>query len=272
VSIGLTHLTKVTSQTLYIEPQSGYKLSSTKVAAILLSLRQWANSIPSHLSRTTHVAPSHKRAVSLLHVRYWSVVILATRPFLLCSVLRRDQLQEGQKRKCYEELTNICIDAAQNSLSVLQTMGNQGLLSSLLPSEFNYILELVQIFLIAFARDQHEEHIFKVRTCLSILNSMNDIGWTQKARPEVVNQLRESGVLDDEVDYATSAQEFTNFLTEAENPVDAYSMIFAGQQPDGNRIGYQSQALAEMDFADTAASEELLQQISDLSRLPQFVT
>lgn len=48
--------------------------------------------------------------------------------------------------------------------------------------------------------------------------------------------------------------------------------IFAGQQPDGNGIGYQSQALAEMDFDDTAASEELLQQISDLSGMSQFVT
>lgn len=225
VSTRLTQLTKLTSQVLYVEPLSGgKKLLSSKVTEILSSLREWANNVPSHLSRTTHVAPSHRRSVALLQVRYWSVVILTTRPFLLCSVLRQDQLTNKQKKKCYDELSNTCIDAAQSSLSVLQMMGEEGLLSSLIPSEFNYILELVQIFLISFARDQSEQHIYKVRTCLIILKSMDDIGWTQKARPEVINQLRECGVLDEGSDYATSMQDFTNFLTGAENPLDAYDM------------------------------------------------
>ena len=272
-SASLTQLTKTTSQTLYVEPLSGAeKLLSPKVTAILSSLQAWQNSVPSHLSRTTHVAPSHKRSVALLQIRYWSVIILATRPFLLCSVLRRDQLRASQKKKCYDELSNICVNAAQNSLTVLQMMGDEGLLSSLIPTEFNYILELVQIFLTAFAKDHSEQHIHNVRTCLGILKSMDDIGWTQKARPEVINQLRESGVLDEGSDYATSMQDFTNFLTGAETSVDTYDMIFQGHQHEGTTLGYQSLALADMDFGDTAASEELLQQISNLTRMPQFVT
>ena len=273
VSASLTELTKTTSQILYVEPLSGAKkLLSPKVAAVLSSLQQWAKTVPSHLSRTSHVAPSHRRSVALLHVRYWSVIILATRPFLLCSVLRQELLRDTQKRKCYDELSNICIDAAQNSLTVLQMMGDEGLLSSLIPSEFNYILELVQIFLTAFGWEQREEHIFKVRTCLGILKSMDDLGWVKIARPEVINQLRESGVLDEGSDYTTSMQDFTNFLTGGETSVDAYDMIFTRPQPDGSDLGYQSLALAEMDFTDAAASEELLQQISSLSRMPQFVT
>jgi hypothetical protein len=50
-------------------------------------------------------------------------------------------------------------------------------------------------------------------------------------------------------------------------------MIFTGQQqPDGSTLGYQSLALAEMDFGDAAASQELLQQFSNLARMPQFMT
>ena len=86
-SASLTQLTKTTSQTLYIEPLSGAeKLLSPKVAAILSSLQAWQSTVPAHLNRTNHVAPAHRRSVALLHVRYWSVIILATRPFLLCSV------------------------------------------------------------------------------------------------------------------------------------------------------------------------------------------
>ena len=273
VSAGLTRLTKETSHTLYVEPMSGVeKLVFPRVMAILANLQEWANNVPSHLSRTTQVVLSHRRPVALLHARYWSVVILATRPFLLCSVLRHDRIQDTQKRRCYDELSNICIDAAQRSLRVLQMMADESLLTSLIPSEFNYVLQLIQIFLVAFARDQSDAHIAKVRTGLSILESMDDIGWTARARPEVINQLRECGVLDEGSDYANSIQDFTNFLIGANDTIDSYDMISAGYQSDAHTAGYQTLAMAEMDFGDTPASEALLQQVSNLSRMPPFST
>jgi aldehyde dehydrogenase (NAD+) len=186
-------------------------------------------------------------------------------------VLRRDKLQEAKKRKCYEELSNICVDAAEHSLRILQMLADESLLSSLNPSEFNYILELVQVFLTAFARDHSEQHITNVRACLAILKSMDDIGWTQRARPEVIHQLTESGVLDEGVDYAASMQDFANFLTGGGNSIENYDFIFGGSQNLDGGMGHQSLALAEVDFGDAAASEELLHQISSLSQLPGFV-
>jgi hypothetical protein len=145
------------------------------------------------------------------------------------------------------------------------------LISSLNPSEFNYILELVQVFLTTFARDHSEQQIINVRSCLSILKSMDDIGWTHIARPEVINQLTESGILDEGVDYAASMQDFANFLNGGGNSVENYDVIFGGAQNHDGGIGHQSLALAEVDFGDAAASEELLHQISSLSQLPRFV-
>ncbi|ETN46375.1 uncharacterized protein HMPREF1541_00559 [Cyphellophora europaea CBS 101466] len=226
VSKNLTQLTELTSQTLYLEPLSGArKLLSPRVTSILSSLQEWANKVPSHLSRTACVAPSHKRSIALLHVRYWSVVILATRPFLLCSVLRQADLDEADKKRCYDELAGICIDAAQNSLNVLKMMGDEGLISSLLQSEFLYILELVQCFLIAFTKTKEENHIRSVRACLTVLKSMDDIGLVQKARPETILQLKELGIVDgdDELGPADNLQDFSQFLM-GESGVDVYDM------------------------------------------------
>lgn len=275
VSKSLTQLTELTSQTLYLEPLSGArKLLSPRVTSILSSLQDWANNVPSHLSRTACVAPSHKRSVALLHVRYWSVVILATRPFLLCSVLRQADLDSPEKKRCYDELATICIDAAQNSLNVLKMMADEGLISSLLNSEFLYVLELVQCFLIAYTKTKREEHIRSVRACLTVLKSMDEIGWVQKARPETILQLKELGIVDNPEDESSlessavapdSMQDFSQFLM-GESGIDVYDMIFPGDQ-----AGTGNYHFADMELADTATADEMFAQISNIS-MPQFVT
>ncbi|KPI38713.1 uncharacterized protein AB675_5719 [Cyphellophora attinorum] len=266
VSKSLTEMTEVTTQTLYVEPLSpARRLLSPKVTSILSSLQTWANEVPAHLSRTALVAPSHKRSVALLHVRYWSVVILATRPFLLCSVLRAADLDSPEKRRCYDELSNICIDAAQNSLSVLKMMSDEHILSSLLFSEFVYVLELVQCFLIAYSKTKQDEHIRSVRTCMTILKAMEEVGWVQKARPEVMLQLQELGIGEEgsESHAAEHLQDFSNFLI-GEDSSDPYDMFFPNEQAG-------SYHFADMELPDHATADEMFAQISSLS-MPQFLT
>ena len=275
VSRRLTQLTKTTCQTLYIEPMSGQtKLLSPKVAAILSSLQQWANSVPPHLSRTTQVTASHKRAIALLHVRYLSVIILATRPFLLCNLVKRDFLRDPQKKKCYDELSNICLDAAAHSLDVLQMLARERLLSSLLPSIFNYVLELVQLFLVAFAREHSEQFIQNIRACVQVFESMDNVGWTARARPEVMSQLREYGILaiQGDTEPLPIAQNFSGFSDGPQNNIDMYDLVFGTDQGDASGLGYTSMAFNDLDFGDPAASEEIYQQIMDNGRMPHFVS
>ena len=225
VSKQLTDLLKTISQVLYIEPlSSSRRLLSPRVAAILSDLQQWANSLPSHLCGTAHVAPPHKRAIALLHIRYQHAIILTTRPFLLASVLCRDRLGSVQKQQCYERLSSICLEAAQSSLNVLQMMGNEQYLSSLLPTEFNYLLELVQVFLIGHSKNKAVHHyVDRVKTCSEILLTLPDYGWTAKARPEVMSQLQDFGMVQ---------QDGLNI-----EPVEEYSALF-GNEKSGHTDAY----------------------------------
>ena len=223
----LTGLLKTISQVLYIEPSSSSEqLLSPRVAAVLRDLQTWANNMPSHLCRPAHAAPLHRRAIALLHVRYQHAIILATRPFLLASVLCRERLRPQQKQQCYERLSSICLEAAQSSLDVLQMMGEEQLLSSLMPAEFNFLLELVQVFLIADSKDKAtHRYVDRVKACASILRALPDYGWTHKARPEVMSQLRDFGILQQDP-YETELQQGYNafFGNDLSGQADAYEL------------------------------------------------
>ena len=223
----LTGLLKTISQVLYIEPSSSAEhLLSPKVAAILSDLQTWAKNMPLHLRDTTKVAPSHKRAIALLHVRYQHAIILATRPFLLASVLCRERLRPLQKQQCYERLSSICLEAAQSSLDVLKMMGEEELLSSLMPGEFNFLLELVQVFLIADSKNRATHHyVVRVKACVAILRVLPNHGWTRKARPEVMSQLRDFGILQqDGFDTEPLQQYSALFGNDMSSHVDPYDM------------------------------------------------
>lgn len=222
-SSSLTSLTKRTTGILYPTSMSGSVILS-QVSDLIVSLEKWLAELPSHLLLTDHVATPYRRCISLLHVRYWSVVILATRSFLLCSVLRREELKDHDKMTKFHDLSHICIDAAEKSFRILQDMQRVGTISSRLPLDFNYMLELIQIFLTADAFSHLERHIDSVRDLLQILRSMDAIGWCEKALPEVEAQLHNNGVLEHSWDYNTNIQDFGFLIGQGEPSFENYEL------------------------------------------------
>lgn len=98
--------------------------------------------------------------------------------------------------KYFDELSNICINAAEQSLTSLQKMKEEGLLSTILVADFYYALDTFQIFLIAHALDKQEKHVENVRKSLEVLQSMGSSGYCQNMLPEVLNQVKSWGILD----------------------------------------------------------------------------
>lgn len=196
----------------------------SQVSELLASLKEWLDELPSHLLLTDHVAVPHRRCISLLHARYWSVVILATRSFLLCSVLRREELKSHEKMTKFHDLGHVCIEAAEKSFRILQDMQRDDTISSRLPLDFNYMLELVQIFLTADAFSHLEKHIDSVKDLVQILRSMDTVGWCEKARPEVEAQLQNNGVLENSWDYTTNIQDFGFLIGQGEPSFENYEL------------------------------------------------
>ncbi|CAK7200481.1 hypothetical protein SEUCBS139899_003177 [Sporothrix eucalyptigena] len=181
---------------------SSPKPSIAAVSDVLATLRAWYAAIPPHLRDVSRAASFHQRSVSVLHLRYWSATIFATRPFLLYSALHAEAFATlpAAKRASFEAFCTTCLDAAKQSLAVMGIMQDAGLLSSLITLDTGCILEILQVFLLALARCNSSSgsgfaDAENVRACLRTLQGMEQIFWTNHACLEVMAQLDENGLL-----------------------------------------------------------------------------
>lgn len=195
VCVTLIKLKKRISQTLYVMPaQSTGKVPFSAVTGCIGSLRDWLAEIPNHLRWSSSMAPSHRRAVSVLHLRYWTTLIHVQRPFLLYTVTRGTELQ-GDKRKWYEELSHSCLEAAENSVTILKRMHEHGVLSSLLLFDSQCIQELVQVFLLGkyYTGTGAMAESDGLEVCMKAIRSMDCIGWCEKILPELTALVASGG-------------------------------------------------------------------------------
>ncbi|KAK3380815.1 hypothetical protein B0H63DRAFT_396681 [Podospora didyma] len=198
VCVALVKLKKKVSHTLYVAPAL---LSARKVVPFsavtgcIGDLRDWLAKLPPHLCWSSGMAPSHGRAVAVLHLRYWLTLIHVQRPFLLYAVTRGEELS-GDKRRWYEELSGLCLDAAEKSVGIIKRMRDHGLLSSLVLFDSQCIHDLVHVFLLGRQHYKAQQRGAMasegLETCMAAMRGMEPIGWCDKILPELTAQVAAS--------------------------------------------------------------------------------
>lgn len=216
VSCKLGHIKRRIGRLLYNKTQPSDKApatasSTTSVNAIsdcLTSLQSWYDATPPHLRDAAQAASYHQRSVAVLHLRYWSATVFATRPFLLYSVIHATELADSPKRTYFEEFGARCIEAASSSLALLAFMREEDLLSSLVTFDTGCVLEDLQVFLLAVAKGR-TNCAEDVRTCLHILQSMEQCFWAKHVLAEVMAELEENGLLNQDNGFSPGAESIT---------------------------------------------------------------
>lgn len=247
-------------------------------------MRAWLASLPPHLSALAHTAPSHRRAVGVLHLNYWAHVVLVTRPFLLWSALRRWQEQQGaadttttttkpspEKQRHFVALSSACVAAAEQALALMRAMGAAGALSSVVNFDCSCLLEMVQIFRLALvmetptpADDQggggaggRKKVHAQIVESVEVLRGMENVGWTSQALPELEVQLRECAVFNREEDEALvlgagqQQQQQAEGSMEVEDTLGAFFGDVLGEGPAGGGAfgdSYNNLLFLEIDF------------------------
>ena len=143
-------------------------------------------------------------------------MMLATRPFLLYTVIRGARLTSPEKKQWFEDLSASCINASDNSLSILNMMGNNRTLSSLTTFDVNCILEVVMISLLALAKHNLPKYRANIKIAMDVLRSMEQIGWCKKATTELIRQVNVLGLYDVEQQEDIMRTEYDNVLTSTE--------------------------------------------------------
>jgi hypothetical protein len=137
--------------------------------------------------------------VSLLHLRFWNATIALTRPFLLFAVAKMDRQQTGiipVKRRIYEQMSKVCLEAAEQGAQIIRRMREEGTLSSLLLLDCHYISDTMWVLILSLLRHRGAERQEMLRFCLDTVKSMEQVGWTEKVTQELESRVNESGVLE----------------------------------------------------------------------------
>ncbi|KAH8904647.1 hypothetical protein BR93DRAFT_970584 [Coniochaeta sp. PMI_546] len=185
--VGLVRLKKRISHALYVAPAlSTRKVPFSAVTGCIGGLRDWLAGLPPHLCWSAGMAPGHRRAVAVLHLRYWTTLIHVQRPFLLYAVTRGGEL-EGNKKRWYEELSGLCLDAAEKGVVIIRRMREHGLLSSLVLFDSQCIQELVQVLLLGkeWTGPRAAVAAEGLETCMDAMKGMECVGWCEKILPEL---------------------------------------------------------------------------------------
>ncbi|KIW29139.1 uncharacterized protein PV07_04975 [Cladophialophora immunda] len=197
LSLSLVKLRKKISYDCFLEPaHSGGRLPISRVFNNLTRLCRWLESIPSYLHWKSFLPPQHRRAVAVLHLRYWISVIFITRPFLLVSIPKPSRITVPAKQQCYEQLSARCIQAAERAVEVVKHMKQAEILSSMTLLDCHSIGEVMWILILAFQKHGDSGHQQLIKFCLDTLKSMDQVGWCEKVLPDLEARVQESGALD----------------------------------------------------------------------------
>ena len=195
-TVSLAQLTKSIRHKLYTGPiQEGQPLSLSNFEESLQSLKHWLDNVPPHLGTNTSVPNLHRRPVALLHLRYWSTVMLVARPFLLCSLLRKDELHGTAKQPHFDRLARTCVSAAEASLDIFEGLAH-GVLSSIVLLDFLFSLQVLQVVLVASSLYPSANHRGRARRCISVLEAIGAFGFPKHMLPEILLEAQGFGILD----------------------------------------------------------------------------
>ncbi|KAF2627079.1 hypothetical protein BU25DRAFT_440291 [Macroventuria anomochaeta] len=179
---------------IYTERESKL-ISFSTVSDLLLRLRKWHSKLPVHLRLDSwNAAPDfHRRAITVLHLHYWSTKILLTRPFLLNLVLKRADLAPSSKIG-YEKMAMVSIDAARRSVELFQRMKEDGTLSALTTFDSTTVLRCITIFMCAFGYYQTPDFKKDANDCITIARHMEQIGFAKMIVEETPIHLHNLGM------------------------------------------------------------------------------
>jgi len=191
-SVSLCRLKREIIQSVYME-RSANSISFSTVSNSLLLLQKWYRQMPPHLKHDVPSPPTHRRAVAVLHLYYWSTTILLTRPFLLYLVIKHGTLASS-KKIWFERMGKMCIDAAQKSTTILEQMASDGTLSSLTAFDSTCILRLIMIFILAYAHTRTPRYSTHIEKLVELSRGMEQIGFTKMVTEETPLRLAELGI------------------------------------------------------------------------------
>jgi proline utilization trans-activator len=128
--------------------------SQTDVAqSILDELDAWYSALPPHLALGSAIPPTHRRAVTLLHIKYQAAIALLTRPFLLLRSTGKRLTEDGTSTTAFARRS---IQSAQASTALLSDLDRNSLYNSSTALDVFYTYSSIMILAVPLIWNQNQ--------------------------------------------------------------------------------------------------------------------
>ncbi|VTT81633.1 unnamed protein product [Fusarium fujikuroi] len=265
--IRLAQITQSIRQNLYDGPvHGGLKLSRTHINDSISALQAWLDHVPAHLHLSPSVSLSYRRSISLLHLRYWSTMMLVTKPFLLCNLLQGIEHVEAIKQPIFATLAKTCVSAAESTFEILESMVLHKVASSLVMADYLFALQALQVIHAACGLYHMDGHQARAKQCLRILLAISVSGYPKHLIPETLFQLQQCGLAEGVEDTSNIALQPSEPLGYPQMVTEPLQRISLDQSTDQLAMTW----LNELDMADIVVDNGFLDNLMDISSIFPF--
>ncbi|RKL39295.1 hypothetical protein BFJ72_g6767 [Fusarium proliferatum] len=265
--IRLAQITQSIRQNLYDGPvHGGQKLSRAHFDDSISALQDWLEHVPPHLHLSPSVSLSYRRSISLLHLRYWSTMMLVTKPFLLCNLLQGIEHVETVKQPIFATLAKTCVSAAESTFEILESMVLHKVASSLVMADYLFALQALQVIVAACGLYHMDGHQARAKQCLRILLAISVSGYPKHLIPETLFQLQQCGLAEGVEDTSNITLQPSEALGYPQMVTEPLQRISLEQSTDQLAMTW----LNELDMADIVVDNGFLDNLMDISSIFPF--
>ncbi|KAJ5039885.1 hypothetical protein NUH16_009678 [Penicillium rubens] len=242
------------------------KTALANIAGLADELRE---SFPLYLDPGSGIS----RISAYLHLQYHQCIILATRPLLFCFLKIRFESPEScleslNASRNVRNLMQMCLESAQNIISILSSLQGQGLLETFLPFDLESVFVSTIILLMGPAIDPRvlESHPNWLEKAYAIFDEMiRDGNQVAKFRRSELQQLHETllGCISGDQPRQLAVPDFFQQADVLPNPASPSVTPIPGAMPQS--IRYDDALLrpdtdldAECDFSTMLTSAEIM--------------
>ncbi|KAK7544688.1 uncharacterized protein J3D65DRAFT_32168 [Phyllosticta citribraziliensis] len=175
-------------------PTAKQATEKENIEELLAAIENWKAELPLHLQYNAPSPAIHRRAISLLHTRYWVTKISISRRFLLYQLLHAADIPP-EKVGFFDEMSSCCEESTMACLGILDSMGKNSILSDIMNLDTDVLLLVSLVVLLLYHFRRSDVYVDRFRRCLELWDLLKHVEWPAQCLERLLRIARHVGLV-----------------------------------------------------------------------------
>ncbi|KAK7519147.1 hypothetical protein IWZ03DRAFT_414088 [Phyllosticta citriasiana] len=175
-------------------PTAKRAIEKESIEELLDALEDWKAQLPVHLQYNGSVPAIYKRAIALLHARYWVIKIILSRRFLLYQLLHAAEIPP-EKVDFFDKMSLCCEESTLACLGILDSMGNTSTLSDIVHMDTDLLVLVSLVILLLYHFRKSDIYVDRFRRCVELFDLLKHVEWPAQCLERLLRIARHAGLV-----------------------------------------------------------------------------